>query len=445
MFFEEQDKEEDRKSLFGVKSWRRELLSLKSLTLPLEVIRLTEVAYGSLEWWQQVVDVDMLQEIIDRFATSLQCGAVLTTTEGEPITKPSNFTSFCLKVRETREGRRRCFQSDAQGGKKGLGVGNFQTYRCHCGLIDTAIPLIIEGRLVGVLLVGQVKVRHYTREEAEELARMRWDFSPDPDDLVERFLKVPVVDEERVSSGGALLRLVASYVVTLCERRLTERSLLQKGIALMKEQMDRESLERNLKQSQARNLHRQLNPHFVFNTLNTISRLAMFEGADQTRQLTVQLAEYLRYVLRKQSQEELVPLAQELECIGHFMEIYKVRFGDRLSFSVEATAEASRVRVPFMVLQPLVENAVVHGIEPSLDPGVLEVSCRIAGGRLVMRVADNGVGCDVDHLQAGLGIANVRERLQLHFGDDVVVAMESAPGRGTTVEVRLPLAEEVPL
>ena len=62
-----------------------------------------------------------------------------------------------------------------------------------------------------------------------------------------------------------------------------------------------------------------------------------------------------------------------------------------------------------------------------------------------MRIADNGVGCDADHLQSGLGIANVRERLQLHFGEDVVVAMESAPGRGTTVEVRLPLAEEVPL
>ncbi|MDD4365320.1 MAG: PocR ligand-binding domain-containing protein [Synergistales bacterium] len=403
---------------------------------------MSEVAFGSLEWWQQVVDIEMLQEIIDRFAASLQCGAVLTTMEGEPVTRPSNFTSFCRKVRETREGRTRCFRSDAEGGRKGLEVGNLQIYHCHTGLIDMAIPLIVEGRLVGILLLGQVKVRNYSRDEAEELARTLWDFSPDPDGLVERFLQVPVVDEERINSGGSLLRLVASHVVTLCERRLTERRLLQKGIALMKEQMDRESLERNLKQNQLRNLHRQLNPHFVFNTLNTISRLAMFEGASQTRQLTIQLAEYLRYVLRKQSQEELVPLAQELECIGHFLEIYKVRFGERLSFSIEATAEAGRVRVPFMVLQPLVENAVVHGIEPSLDSGVLEVSCRLDEGYLVVRIADNGVGCDMDHLQAGLGIANVRERLQLHFGDDIVVAIKSAAGRGTTVEVRLPVAEE---
>lgn len=442
MTFSEKTERDGNPFPFGVKSWRRGFSVTPLSFLPQEVIPLTELAYGSLEWWQQVVDIDMLQEIIDRFATSLQCGAVLTTTEGEPVTQPSNFTAFCRKVRLTREGRMRCFRSDAEGGRKGLEMGNFHIYRCHTGLIDMAIPLIVEGRLVGILLLGQVKVRHYSRDEAEELARTRWDFSTDPEDLIERFLQVPVVDEEQINSGGALLRLVASHVVTLCERRLTERRLLQKGIALMKEQMDRESLERNFKLSQARNLHRQLNPHFVFNTLNAISRLAMFEGATQTQKLTIQLAEYLRYVLRKQSQEELVPLSQELECIGHFLEIYQVRFGDRLTFSVEASPEALKVRLPFMVLQPLVENAVVHGIEPSLGPGDIAVCCRVDGDRLHVRIVDNGVGCDGAHLQSGLGIANVRERLELHFGDAVSLDIDSLPGEGTAVNVTLPVCVE---
>ncbi len=400
-----------------------------------------KISYGSLEWWKEVVDLDVLQEIIDSFAKSLQCGAVFTTVEGVPITKPSNFTSFCRTIRSYEQGRQECWNCDAQAGRAALEMGHFRIYRCVHGLTDMAIPIIVEGRLSGVLLLGQVKLREYERAEVEEIARTHWGFADDPEDLIEKFLEVPVVDHERVNSGGSLLRLVAANVVNLCERRLTERRLLEKSLALMREQRDKEALERNLKYSQVKSLQRQLNPHFMFNTLNTIARLAMFEEASQTQELTLKFAEYLRYVLRKQTRGELVPLGQELECISHYLAIFQVRFGERLSYEISSTPEAGALRIPFMLLQPIVENAILHGLEPSPEPGHIRVSAQLSGGVLVMAVEDNGVGCDLGDIESGLGTANVRERLQLHFGEAAAVRLESRSGEGTCVRIRVPAGE----
>ena len=400
-----------------------------------------EINYGSLQWWREVVDLDVLQEIIDSFAKSLQCGAVLTTLEGVPITQPSNFTSFCRTMRTYEQGRQECRNCDAQAGRASLDMGRFRVYRCVHGLIDMASPVVVEGRRSAVLLLGQIKLRDYSRAEVEKIARTHWGFVDDTDDVIQKFMAVPVVDQETVNSGGALLRIVAANVVNLCERRLTERRLLEKSLALMREQRDKEALERNLKYSQVKSLQRQLNPHFMFNTLNTISRLAMFEDAPQTQELTLKFAEYLRYVLRKQTRDEMVPLGQELDCIAHYLAIFKVRFGDRLTYEISATPEAKALRIPFMLLQPIVENAILHGLEPSPEPGHIRVEAQVLGCVLVMTVDDNGVGCDLDQVRSGLGTANVQERLHLYFGGAASIQLESKVSQGTHVRIRVPAGE----
>lgn len=400
---------------------------------------MSELEYGSIEWWYQTVDVEVLQEIIDRFAKILNCGVVLSTSAGLPITRPSNFTEFCTRMRETEEGRDLCRRSDAAGARDGMEKGKIRIYRCHAGLIDMALPIVIEGRLAGVLLCGQVKLRRYSREEAQILAKEGWGVRSSSEELLDLFLDAPVVERESIDQGGELLKLIASHVVELCERRLAEKKLLVKDLILMKEKYDKQSLERNLKISQIKALRHQLNPHFMFNTLNAIVRLAMFEDAPETEQMAYRFSQYLRYVLRKQSREELVPLSGELSCVEHYLSINKVRFSDRFDFTLEASDGAKEVRVPFMILQPVVENAIVHGMEPSVYSCKLFVRADIISERLVVFIDDTGVGFDTGAFDPGVGVKNVIDRLKLHYGDRAKLSWVSVKGEGSSFKIDLPI------
>ena len=128
-------------------------------------------------------------------------------------------------------------------------------------------------------------------------------------------------------------------------------------------------MEHALHRAQLKALRNQINPHFLFNSLNCIARLALFEAAKKTMEMTEQLADYLRYTLQEQSEHGLVCFGEELQCVRSYLAIYRVRFGDRLSFSVEEDPEVRECLVPFMMLQPLVENALIHGLEPCFGRG----------------------------------------------------------------------------
>jgi ligand-binding sensor protein len=398
---------------------------------------------GTLEWWKHVVDVDALEGIVENFAVSNNYAAILTTPEGIPVTKPCNFSNFCEIIRSI-DGGESCRRSDAEGGRKAITSGDVKIYRCHAGLIDMAVPIMLsEDKTVGILLMGQVKLREYTRKEVQELADRFWSFDQrEKERLIDNFLKIPMVDEEQLRRSAMLLKLVASHIVTICEKHLSERKFLEKGIAIMKRKVNKEALERNLKQAQVRSLQNKLNPHFIFNTLNVISRLAMFEGAKQTQELTIKFAEYLRYVLGKQKRGNFVMLKDELDCVRCFLDIYKSRFGDRLSFEIDAEPESLDVFVPFMLLQPVVENAVVHGVEPSVRPAWVTVKSYIKGDYLYLTVKDDGVGCETETLKKGIGLSNLEEKVRLYFRERGSIDFKSSPEEGTEVQIVIPIVKE---
>ncbi|MBC7321623.1 MAG: PocR ligand-binding domain-containing protein [Acetomicrobium sp.] len=400
-------------------------------------------SYGSYEWWNEIVELEKLKDLVDRFAAAMHVGAVIAATDGTALTIPSNFCAFCRRLRSHPEGRCGCEKSDAWGGLHALDSGGPLVYRCHCGLIDMASPLMIEGRLVGTLLCGQVLLRPYTEEEVRSEIAPLWPCSADElDDWVNDFLALPVVDESTVMNAMNLLNVMASHVVELCERHLIESKLLHRTMELVTAQRDKEMLERNLKMTQLKALQNQLNPHFMFNTLNIMSRLAMFEEAPQTQELTIQFADYLRYILRRQSREEMVPLSSEIECLKQYLAIQKVRFGDRFSYILDIEPVALSCKIPFLILQPIVENAVVHGIEPSLKPGLVCISAKIENKKLEITIEDNGVGCSLDEISEGVGISHVKERLKLLYGSDVLFDIWSEPEVGTKVSLSLPSVED---
>lgn len=209
-------------------------------------------------------------------------------------------------------------------------------------------------------------------------------------------------------------------------------------------------LEEALKFMELRALQSQLNPHFLFNTLSTLAGLAMVEEAHKTEGLIYALARILRYSLRHITQT--VTIEEELKHVIDYCNIQSVRFGDRITIDFNVDERIYSTQIPVLTLQPLVENAIIHGLE-SMAQGRLEISGYLEDGSIVLQVEDNGVGISeaklrqVQHLEVdisgrshitGIGLTNVHKRLQHFYGKAYGIQINSQPGQGTQVVIRLP-------
>ena len=195
-------------------------------------------------------------------------------------------------------------------------------------------------------------------------------------------------------------------------------------------------LETQLAQAELSALKMQLQPHFLFNTLNAIAAL-LKPQPDAAERMVLQLSDFLRLTLKSTGRSE-VTLREELDFLERYLAIEKTRFGERLRASFRIRSEVLDAKVPNLLLQPLVENAIRHGVARDMRAGRLEVSATREDGRLLLRVTDDGPGLGAKEVREGIGLTNTRERLRHLFGDDFTLEYGNAPGRGFTVALALP-------
>jgi signal transduction histidine kinase len=196
-------------------------------------------------------------------------------------------------------------------------------------------------------------------------------------------------------------------------------------------------LEKRLAQARLQALQMQLNPHFLFNTLNAIASL-MHKNVDAADKMITRLAELLRYALDSTESQE-VPLRKELAFLERYLEIEKTRFGSRLAVRLAIQPNTLEALVPNLILQPLVENAIRHGIERCAKPGWIDLQSRCENGTLHLELRDNGPGLSEDRPQReGIGLSNTRARLQQLYGDGHQFELRNAPDGGLLVAVAFP-------
>lgn len=391
---------------------------------------------------REVVDIAKLQDLVDKFAKATGVAAIVADVEGIPITDPSNFTRFCQLVRSTPDGEKLCYKSDQQVGEKAAGKRSLSLHQCHCGLIDMAAPLILDGVYRGAALCGQVLLEAPTKEQIEKVRNVALQLGID-EDLSLFLQQIEVVSEAKIRAAGELLRILASYIVEMSVSELTHRQL-------MKQLEESARMERVMHQLELRALQSQVNPHFLFNTLNAASRLALIEGAGRTEELLHAMARLLRYTLR--NIDKIVPLQEELEYISNYLFIQTTRYGDHIEMQIDTEPEALKVMIPVMTLQPIVENAIVHGLEPKEDGGKMMITVQAAGEFIRIEIRDTGLGMDITNLNqildgsrtgrghtTGLGLINVHQRLKHCFGENYGMEISSIPGIGTAVVVWIPV------
>lgn len=198
----------------------------------------------------------------------------------------------------------------------------------------------------------------------------------------------------------------------------------------------------SLAEARLQALRMQLQPHFLFNTLHAISTL-VHENPNAADDMIASLSDFLRLTLARGDQPEQ-SLREELHFIDRYLAIERIRFGERLSIQKDIEPGTLDLRLPALILQPLVENAVRHGIEPRPGPGVLRLAARRNGPNLVLLVADDGVGMAADGpCHEGVGLSNTRARLRELYGTDATLQRIETSGKGSTWEIRMPASRFV--
>jgi two-component system, LytTR family, sensor kinase len=256
-------------------------------------------------------------------------------------------------------------------------------------------------------------------------------------------LSIPALLErvQRALKARSILE-VMTYWAIVCVghaldyyRRQQERELRASQMELKASQ-----LEASLRQAQLDTLRMQLHPHFLFNTLNTISVL-MREDVEAANRLLIQLSELLRAAIKNERQE--VPLRQELDFLGRYLEIEQTRFRGRLSTRIDAAPETLDALVPTLILQPLVENAVKHGITRCSKPGLIEISAQREDGFIELRVRDNGPGLiSSEGVGNGVGLTNTKARLQQLYHTACRFELQNTEIGGLVVTIAFPFRTE---
>ncbi|MFD1952325.1 sensor histidine kinase [Sphingomonas arantia] len=216
---------------------------------------------------------------------------------------------------------------------------------------------------------------------------------------------------------------------------------------LLEQQLDRAAkLESQAATSQLAMLRYQLNPHFLFNTLNSISTLVLLKQTDRANAMLSRLSSFMRYTLVNDPAGE-VTVAQEIETLKLYLEIEKMRFEDRLRTSFRVDPPADRAYLPSLLLQPLVENAIKYAVTPKEDGADISVEARLANGRVQIRVSDTGPGLNEGvprtTSSTGVGLANIRDRLAQAYGADQRFDIQTNPEGGFAVLIEIPFRPEL--
>lgn len=255
---------------------------------------------------------------------------------------------------------------------------------------------------------------------------------------------IDTVSEDEVGvltkSFNIMSKSIKEYVNDLEQKVIIEKKLHEEELEVVR-------MEHLVNEAQFKALQSQINPHFLFNTLNTISRTAMFEEADNTMKLIQSLSSLFRYKLRNDS--DLIRIDEEVDISNEYIYLQQMRFKERLNFEIHVDEDSKKVLIPIFSLQPIVENAIIHGIEPKVEGGTVRIKIitKIYNDykETRIRITDTGVGIDQDRLRKvrdfelnnnSIGVGNVYHRLMLTYGEETVFRILSKPGLGTMVEFK---------
>lgn len=399
---------------------------------------------------QDIIDINLLQKVQDAYAEATGLAAITVDFRGNPITKYSNFSPFCNLVRSNPQLVDSCYKCDAYGGFEAARRETSYIYRCHAGLVDFAVPIIVRGQLLGSMMVGQVKIHEDDKTDLDTIAKETTLWKDDPK-IQEEYVKVPVITYERIKAAADMMFHVVNNLYEKDIMKYAQEEIRIKNEQLIQQMKVQAELEKALSEKQIQTLQLLVNPHFFFNVMNTMSCMAIMENAEKTQDIIMTLTDIMKYALA--NNREFVPLKDEIAYVENYLKMQYLRLGDRLNVSIDIPEELQTIKIPPMILQSIIDNAVIHGIEPMEGEGIIAVIGYIAGDDAVIQVSDNGVGISEEKVSdifrennqtsfeqqiKGIGLKHANKVLTSHFGNNYSIKISRNKEGGTIVSMKVP-------
>ncbi|MGI6065863.1 MAG: histidine kinase [Bacillota bacterium] len=374
-----------------------------------------------------------LEELQDAFSSLIGLHLIVVDSWGQPLSTVGRFpecSGYCEKASKFLNNKVGSNRYDTIPLWKGL--KDAFAYRCYAGLIEISYPLIADVGKVGAIICG-----HFLMED---------DCPPG-----ERPEGLTILTPERLEMVCKLLAFIGGRITDLSQVLLSNRQLEEQRAHFLHFMQRQHQLEEALRDAELKALQSQVNPHFMFNALNVIARLALLQKDFQTERVVGALARLMRYSLYQV--KVMVTVREEVKAVQDYLLIQKARFQGRIDSSVEVDEKVLEAKMPCMILQPLVENACLHGLEPLKQGGTIKVRGWMENSQVCFQIEDNGVGMseqlkkDIFHMQvksdsrgqvSGLGLANVLRRMQYQFGSSCALDINSSPGKGTCLKLSFP-------
>lgn len=397
---------------------------------------------------RNIITEEFQNEIQESFAFATGFGVVFTDEEGNHIGPGGNFCRFCNKINETEEGAHYCALSNKHAIEIALANKKPSIYICHAGLVNIEIPLIYDGNCVGAITAGQVLCSEENAYPQDEIAsEINWLEDPE---LASYYREIEVMNRQQIEATTTALSNITNYIIqTLAYSQIQEKLARQSEQLLLAENR-RIHLEKQLQMAQFDALQKQVTPHFIFNVINSISRLLSLQEYTTAEEVLNSFAQMMRYTLL--DIRSSVSLHQELRYIQNYLAIQKIRFGDRINYKIACEEELHDFPIPFFSLQPLVENSIEHGLLSKENGGKLVLSCTQNADHILIQITDNGIGIAPEKLEwlrthslctnsgqneQHVGLFNCYNRFLLLFGEKVDFQLDSKENKGTRISIRI--------
>lgn len=377
----------------------------------------------------ELLSPNYISEIQNEISNKLGVSVIISNFIGDQIGHMKDCTEFCKLINSSQIGAKLCKKSKSRFYKVYSSNKNDSICSCHMGVKNIVKSIAIDEKLLGNVIIGQFMTKDDYNLLDINMISNKLDI--DKSKIEKALSYVPIISENTIDTYFNHIDHIVNYL-----KEVSMKTIYSKKI---------NNLENEIKKEKLKTLQSQINPHFLFNTLNSISRMALLEDSPNTLEMVYCLSDLLRYTIDKN--EEFPTIESEINNIKKYLFIQSIRFKNRLDFNINIDDDILKYRIPAMVLQPIVENAIIHGIEPKSTPSTIDISGEIKGDQIQIIVKDSGVGINDDVLNKlrendfenfGMGISNPQRRLNHYFGDKFGLNIDSIKNVETTVVINIP-------
>lgn len=388
------------------------------------------------------LDIDMLQHTQDGLANALDLCIVIRDEDGKMLTKPSNTLEFCSFIKKYNNQCKLINNDIKAEGKEAIIVP------CCYDLVKIESPIYFNDKYIGSILCGPVILNEHSHEIIDKIGKNidKKDF----DTIRNAYLSIKKVTMGRIYAIMDFLKVINKSIVELGIKSFIHEEMHKKTLELLNQNNIQNQMEKALLDTKMKLIQAQISPHFLFNTLSVIGQLAYMKGAEEAADTTFALSNLLRTSLSKS--QDLITVEDEINYIKDYILIQNKRFDEGIKIILDIDNTIMNESIPFMTIQPLVENAIAHGFSNLDRNGIIKISIKKKCEKIFLAVSDNGMGikdeklikiknCEnnISDTSTGLGLMNLKKRLKYYYKDNFKIDISSVYGVGTDVFITIPI------